>query len=110
MSGPTGHFIELSTLQRKVFEDVSHELSFQLADLMDVLDIEGDAQNGGGNFKVKHDSDGRTLVRYETDDLADTHLFGPFRVGEIGSPSLHGPLPFRQSLGAPGMATSPAGF
>lgn len=84
-----------------------------MGELADVLDVEGDAQNGGGNFKVTHDTNGRTLVRYEADDnLGDMHHYGAFsRVGEIGSPSMHGSAPFRPSLhGPPGMATSPAGF
>ncbi|KAI5788438.1 hypothetical protein EDC01DRAFT_717848 [Geopyxis carbonaria] len=105
---PGNQFVEFGTLQRAIQGVAPHDLIISSNDIADVLDIEGDPQNGGGTFKVSNDASGRTLVQYEPDQSSDLHRMS---VGEIGSPGTQGAVPFRATpLGPPGMASSPAGF
>lgn len=123
LAGPANQQVELSTLQRSVERNATAELgSIAQKEINEALEVEGDLQNGGGNFKMTHDKNGRTLVQYEPDDTISEHLsgggpHGPSSVGEIGSPSLGAAplfrIPFVSTVAPvppPGMAASPAGF
>lgn len=123
LGGENSNFIEVSTLQRAIDQVAPSDMSITVKDLMDILDVEGDALNGSGNFVITHDTSGRTLVRYENDEKnidgigsgiyqAPGAPIGPSNhaphPGEIGSPTGGGfSHPFKTAVGPPpGIATN----
>ncbi|KAG0635499.1 hypothetical protein HOY80DRAFT_927063 [Tuber brumale] len=119
LGGENNNFVEVSTLLRAM-EQVSHpDMQILMKDLAEILDIEGDELNGGGILAVTHDTDGRTLVRFEGGELlgvdgaplhqapgapASSGFHGV--PGEIGSPSAGNASPFKP-VPPPGMMVSP---
>ncbi|KAI5800908.1 hypothetical protein FPQ18DRAFT_365510 [Pyronema domesticum] len=101
LSGPHGAPVELLSLQRSVAQDAPPELQFRPEELGSTLDIEGDAQNGGGSFEQKYDN-GRILVYF-----SPSQMTRQLRPGEIGSPSTSGATPFKSSIAAPPGMTHP---
>lgn len=71
-----------------------------LNDLLDICDTEGNAQNGGGSFEVRSDSQRGQLVKFE----ADNGNAWTGTAGDIGSPMVgHSqPANFGHAFGAPG--------
>lgn len=122
LGGENSNFIEVSTLQRAVEQAAPLDLSVTIKDLADILDVEGDMLNGGGNFVITHDTNGRTLVRFEEDDEKSIDGGGIYQApgapigssianphpGEIGSPAGSGfAHPFKAAVGPPpGIATN----
>ena len=120
LGGENNNFVEVSTLLRAM-EQVSHpDMQILMKDLAEILDIEGDELNGGGILAVTHDTDGRTLVRFEGLELlgvdgAPLHQApgapsssGFHGVpGEIGSPNAGNASPFKP-VPPPGMMVSPS--
>ncbi|PWW74683.1 hypothetical protein C7212DRAFT_298474 [Tuber magnatum] len=119
LGGENNNFVEVSTLLRAM-EQVSHpDMQILMKDLAEILDIEGDELNGGGILAVTHDTDGRTLVRFEGGELlsdgtplhqapgapASSGFHGT--PGEIGSPSVGNASPFKP-VPPPGMMVSPS--
>ena len=71
----------------------------KIHDLLNILDTEGDAHNGGGNFVVQSSGAG-TFVKFEPESGFGMRMSGA--PGDIGSPA----MPFGSRLGA----TAPSGF
>lgn len=69
-------------------------LPIQQREIDDLVEVEGDAQNGGGSFVVDQEQNGNILIKFEPGDGdgpgRDKHVLVP---GEIGSPSIIGSLP-----------------
>lgn len=118
LGGENNNFIEVSTLQRAVEQAAPPDLPVTMKALSDMLNVEGDSVNGGGNFFITHDTNGRTLVRYEEEDERSTDGIGsgmyqapgapigpsnhPPHPGEIGSPAGGGfAHPFKAAVGPP---------
>lgn len=98
------------------------EMVVTIKEVMDVLDVEGEALNGGGNFITTHDTNGRTLVKFQDDEEKSAdgnciyqnpvapigHHNHHLHPGEIGSPTGGGfTHPFKAAVGPPpGIATN----
>jgi hypothetical protein len=76
------------------------EPTISLKDLLDICDTEGNAQNGGGSFEVRNDSQRGQIVKFE----ADSGNTWTGTVGDIGSPIVgHSqPATFGHVFGAQG--------
>jgi hypothetical protein len=72
-------------------------------ELLDILDTEGNAQNGGGNFAFQTLPQG-TFVKYEMDGYAPPRASGA--PGDIGSPIGNSSMPFGRGFAPP----TPSGF
>jgi len=119
LGGENNNFVEVSTLLRAM-EQVSHpDMQILMKDLAEILDIEGDELNGGGILAVTHDTDGRTLVRFEGRELLGVDGTPLHQApgapsssgfhgvpGEIGSPNAGKASPFKP-VPPPGMMVSP---
>lgn len=96
-----GGFHDISNVVRQA-ESLrhSHEQPIQITELRDILDTEGDSQNGGGTFIVNSKLPNRTLVKWEPD--ASIHGIGSagLGLGEIGSPIVGSGMPTLSGLGA----------
>lgn len=69
-------------------------LPIQQREIDDLVEVEGDTQNGSGSFVVDQEQNGNILIKFEPGDGEDPgrdkHVLVP---GEIGSPSIIGSLP-----------------
>lgn len=95
-SAPDG-FHPVQTVLRQV---APKDASISLNDLLDICDTEGNAQNGGGSFEVRNDSQRGQLVKFE----ADSGSSWTGTAGDIGSPMVgqSQPANFGHVFGAPG--------
>lgn len=96
-----GFFHDVHLVLRQVDQTrPPNEAPIQMKEMLDICETEGDAQNGGGYFTIKHDAAGRQVVRYEGSD-------GGF-IGS-GAGGMHGMPPHGSARGsiAPGEIGSP---
>jgi hypothetical protein len=81
-------------------------------EIMDIFDTEGNMQNGGGSFDVKHD--GRVLVaKFEPDSSGlPPSGRGGMAPGDIGSPIPSSSMPAFGGMGSrqPFQSSPPTGF
>jgi hypothetical protein len=82
------------------------EASIHQRELLDILDTEGNAQNGGGSFVFQEMSHG-TFVKYETEPAPGIRGVGA--PGEIGSPIGTPAMPFGRGFPHGGIP-APSGF
>jgi len=70
----------------------------------DLVEVEGDSQNGGGSFVIDRDQNGNTLIKFEPGD-GDAgrggKLIPMIPPGEIGSPSIIGSFPSGAGFSGP---------
>ncbi|KAI9796253.1 MAG: Stress response protein nst1 [Piccolia ochrophora] len=107
------HYHDVHSVLRQVdqFRPAS-EHPVSLREMMEILETEGDAHNGGGYFSVRQEGGGRSLVKHEVDAGLPAPGRG-FAPGEIGSPitgpsmpAFGGPRPYE----SPSNMASPSGF
>lgn len=95
-SGGNGqpHFLERSLVLKAMSVAAPPGLiPIDKRELDDLVEVEGDSQNGGGSFVVDRDQNGNTLIKFEPgngDQGRDKQVPVP---GEIGSPSIIGSFP-----------------
>jgi hypothetical protein len=120
MGGENNNLVEVSTLLRAMGQGAPPDMPIIMKDLTKVLELEGDGLNGGGNFVITHDSNGRTLVGYEEGNElpningASRHQAPGAPIGsgfhgapgEIGSPTSGNASVFKSGP-PPGMIISP---
>jgi hypothetical protein len=84
-ASPDG-FINIDTIRQQVerLHPVPGDAPVTDRELLDLCETEGNPNNGGGFFDVRHEADGRVSVRYEPD-----MDFTP-PAGQIGSPVVGG--------------------
>ena len=70
-----------------------HEGAINEGDLLEVLEAEGSAQNGGGSFQIQYQN-GIPFAKYESNNVpfGGGRMAGP--PGEIGSPIVSNAMPF----------------
>lgn len=93
-AGP-GSFHPLESIHRQVEAlRPSKEEPIPVAELLDICETEGDANNGGGQFVLKPEGQGRMAVKWQSD--AQQHpARGSVGLGEIGSPVPSSSVPTR---------------
>ncbi|KAF8444219.1 hypothetical protein BGX38DRAFT_1198635 [Terfezia claveryi] len=69
----------------------------------DLVEVEGDSQNGGGSFVIDRDQNGNTLIKFEPGDggAGGVGKQIPIPPGEIGSPSIIGSFPSGAGFSGP---------
>lgn len=99
--GFDGGFYDFGDMFR-LTQDSVHQMQEPMPnprELLTILDTEGDAHNGGGNFIVRHVDHGRTLVKWQPDisELGGNRT--GLGLGQIGSPLPNISLPALTGLG-----------
>ena len=59
----------------------------------ELVEVEGDSQNGGGSFVLDRDQNGNTLIKFVPGDVDGRRNKSAAVPGEIGSPSIIGLFP-----------------
>ena len=83
------------------------QLPISQREVDDLVEVEGDIQNGGGVFVLDRDSQGHTLIKFEPGDTATMGGKPNPAPGEIGSPSIIGSFPVGGSGFTGGAAIPP---
>ncbi|MCJ1357946.1 MAG: Stress response protein nst1 [Icmadophila ericetorum] len=114
-SNANGGFNEVNVVLRQV-ENIKppHEAPIQLTDILDIVDTEGNAQNGGGAFHVHNEGQRGMYIKFEPNE-GSSMARAVGMAGEIGSPVVGHNFPFGGSQrpfqqGGGGPITSPSNF
>ncbi|KAF8460357.1 salt tolerance down-regulator-domain-containing protein [Kalaharituber pfeilii] len=94
-SGPNNSFLEQGMVLKAMTAAAPPELQLPILqrEIDDLVEVEGDAQNGGGSFIIDRDQHGNTLIKFEPSDLDADRDKVAMIPGEIGSPSTIGSFP-----------------
>src|SRR5690606_15513241 len=65
------------------------QLPIQLSEIDDLVEVEGDSQNGGGSFVLDKDENDNVLIKFIPGEDSERERVTP-APGEIGSPSIIG--------------------
>jgi len=98
-------FLERSQVLKGMFDAAPPGiLPIDQREIDDLVEVEGDSQNGGGSFVIDRDQNGNTLIKFEPGDGnaggvgKQIPMIPP---GEIGSPSIIGSFPSGAGFSGP---------